>query len=238
MINAFRRRLTIALFAASLAASAACVPALAQDTPNPHPELDRILGRIDFGVSGAGQFTTNTSGTGESGQPVALKPSNTLGVMFTLRYTKSPFVGGEFNVAYARYTQNYTFTAVVPVTTTDPSGTVQQILAVQNNALEATFGYVVHTPKQYYGVQPFASVGLGTIDFRPTKGGGEGTTSQARAAYYYNVGAETTAFAPYFGIRVSFRQLFANAPDFQETYLRDHRHAVTSEPTAGFFLRF
>ena len=233
MIIASRRRLTIAFFAASLAA---CAPALAQDTPNPHPELDRILGRIDFGVSGAGQFTTNTSGTGENGEPVALEPSNTLGVMFTIRYTRSPFIGGEFNVAYARYTQNYNFTAVVPT----PAGQqlVPTILAVQNNALEATFGYVVHTPKQYYGVQPFASAGLGTVDFRPTKGGGEGTTSQARAAYYYNVGAETTAFSPHFGIRVSFRQLFANAPDFQETYLRDHKHAVTSEPTAGFFLRF
>ena len=236
MIKVFRRRLAFGMFAASLAAFIACAPALAQDTPNPHPELDRILDRIDFGVSGAGQFTTNTSGTGQNGEPVSLEPSNTLGVMFTIRYIKSPFIGAEFNVAYARYTQNYTYTAVVP----GPMGpqTVQQILAVQNNALEGTFGYVVHTPKLYYGVQPFASAGLGTIDFRPTKGGGEGTTSQARAAYYYNVGAEATAFSPHFGLRVSFRQLFANAPDFQETYLRDHRHAVTSEPTAGFFLRF
>ena len=235
MMKAFRRRLPFALLGACLATAAlvACVPAAyAQDTPNPHPELDRILGRIDFGVSGAGQFTTKTSGTGENGQPVALDPSNTLGVLIQLRYIQSPLVGAEFNIAYARYTQNYTYTAVVP------GSTVAQILAIQNNALEATFGYVVHTPKLYYGVQPFASVGLGTIDFRPTKGGGEGTTSQARAAYYYNVGAETTAFSPHFGIRVSFRQLFANAPDFQETYLRDHRHAITTEPTAGFFLRF
>ena len=230
MMNAFRRRYPLALVAACLASTA--FAAHAQDTPNPHPELDRILSRIDFGISGAGQFTTKTSGTGQSGQPVALDPSNTLGVLIQLRYIKSPFVGAELNVAYARYTQNYTYTAVFPGTTSS------QILAVQNNALETTFGYVVHTPRMYYGVQPFASVGLGTVDFRPTKGGGEGTTSQARAAYYYNVGAETTAFSPHFGVRVSFRQLFANAPDFQETYLRDHKHAVTTEPTAGFFLRF
>ena len=236
MIKAFRRRLIFALSTASLAASIACVPAFAQDTPNPHPELDRILSRLDFGISGAGQFTTHTSGTGESGQPVALVPSNTLGILFSIRYIKSPFIGAEFNVAYARYTQNYTYTAVVPGATGQQL--VPQILAIQNNALEATFGYVFTTPRMYYGVQPFASAGLGTIDFRPTKGGGEGTTSQARAAYYYNVGAETTAFSPHFGIRVSFRQLFANAPDFQETYLRDHKHAVTTEPTAGFFLRY
>ncbi len=231
MIKALSRRLAFAVSLASLAA--AIVPAArAQDTPNPHPELDRILGRLDFGVSGAGQFTTNTSGVGENGQPVALEPSNTLGVLLQIRYIQSPFVGAEFNVAYARYTQNFTFTAVVPGTT------AQEILAVQNNALEATFGYVVHTPRMYYGVQPFASAGFGTIDFRPTKGGGEGTTSQARAAYYYNVGAESTFFGPHYGLRASFRQLFANAPDFQETYLRDHKHAVTSEPTFGFFVRF
>ena len=236
MINVLSRRIALAVLAVCLAATAQSA-AHAQDTPNPHPELDRILSRIDFGVSGAGQFTTNTSGTGENGQPVALSPSNTLGVLIQLRYIKSPFIGGEFNVAYARYTQNYNYTAVL----LGPGSTqvlTPQILAVQNNALEATFGYVVHTPRLYYGVQPFASVGAGTIDFRPTKNGGEGTTSQARAAYYYNVGAETTAFSPHFGLRVSFRQLFANAPDFQETYLRDHKHAVTSEPTAGFFLRF
>ena len=231
MIKVSSRRITLAILAVCLATTAVSA-SHAQDTPNPHPELDRILSRIDFGVSGAGQFTTNTNGTGESGLPVTLSPSNTLGVLIQLRYIKSPFIGAEFNVAYARYTQNYTFTELVP------GGSASEILAIQNNALEATFGYVVHTPRLYYGVQPFASVGAGTIDFRPTKGGGEGTTSQARAAYYYNVGAETTAFSPHFGIRASFRQLFANAPDFQETYLRDHRHAVTSEPTAGFFLRF
>ena len=136
------------------------------------------------------------------------------------------------NVNQTRYSQNFTYVNQTP------SGNGSALLDIQSTAIEYTVGYVVHTPKQYFGVQPFASVGAGSEEFRPTKGGGENATTQARAAYYYNLGAESLVYGNHFGLRASFRQVFALAPDFQQSYLRDHQHAVTSEPTVGFFLRF
>jgi hypothetical protein len=193
-----------------------------------HPGLDKQLSRIDFAVSGVGQFNKASNGTAivqAVPTTVNLSPGNTLGALLTLRYVKSPLLGAEFNYGYARYTDTFT-----------PFGT-QPFAGVQQNASEYTFGYVAHA-RPFFGVVPFASVGLGTIVFRPTPGGGEGLTNQARAAYYYSIGAEQTVLSPHFGIRVQVRQVFFKAPDFETNYLTLQQRTSTIEPGIGFFLRF
>jgi len=195
-----------------------------------NPGLDRQLSRIDVAVSGMGVFNKDSNGTATvNGVPnthVNLSPGNTAGALVTLRYTASPFVGFEFNYGYARYTDTFT-----------PFG-AQPTIGVQQNANEYTFGYVVHTRKQYFGVTPFASAGVGTIIFRPTPGGGEALPEQARAGYYFALGAETTVLSPHFGIRGQYRQIFFKAPDFETNYLTIQQHTTTFEPAFGFFLRF
>src|SRR5947209_8391820 len=103
--------------------------------------LDRQLSRIDLGIVGLGVFNKSSNGVatvnGKANTPVNLNPSNTAGALLTIRYTKSPFVGLEFNYSYARYTQNFTPFG------SQPNGGVQQ------NASEYTFGYVVHSKKDY-----------------------------------------------------------------------------------------
>jgi len=199
-----------------------------QNTPN--TALDRQLSRIDFGVVGLGVLNKNSNGVatvnGKPNTPVNLNPSNTAGALLTLRYTKSPFVGLEFNYAYARYTDTFTPFG------SQPNGGVQQ------NASEYTFGYVVHSRKQYFGLTPFASGGAGTTVFRPTPGGGLALPEQARATYYFSVGAETTVLSPHFGVRAQYRQVFFKAPDFETNYLTIQQHTTTYEPGFGFFLRF
>lgn len=193
-----------------------------------HPGLDRQLERIDLGVSGVGVFNNDSSGTAiVNGKPttVTLSPGNTLGALITVRYTKSPLLGFEFNYGYARYTDTFT-----------PFG-AQPFAGVQQNASEYTAGYVAHI-RPVFGLHPFASAGLGTIAFRPTPRGGEGLIKQARAAYYYAVGAEQNVFSPHFGIRVQVRQVFFKAPDFGTNYLTIQQHTSTFEPGVGFFLRF
>jgi hypothetical protein len=193
-----------------------------------HPGLDKQLSRIDFAVSGAGQFNKASTGTAivqTVPTTVNLSPGNTLGALLTLRYVKSPLLGMEFNYGYARYTDTFTPFATQP------------FAGVQQNASEYTFGYVAHA-RPFFGVVPFASAGVGTIVFRPTPGGGEGLTNQARAAYYYAVGAEQTVLSPHFGIRVQVRQVFFKAPDFETNYLTIQQHTSTIEPGIGFFLRF
>lgn len=215
------------LFCLLLTASGSIAKA---QTTSQNPALDRQLSRIDLSVVALGIFNKDSNGTatvnGKPNTPVNLSPGNTAGALLTLRYVVSPFVGFEGNYGYARYTDTFTpFGA-------QPNGGVQQ------NASEYTLGYVVHARKQYFGLTPFASGGLGTMVFRPTPGGGLALPEQARAVYYGSVGVETTVLSPHFGIRAQYRQIFFKAPDFETNYLTIQQHTTTYEPGFGFFLRF
>jgi hypothetical protein len=198
-----------------------------------NPALDRQLSRIDLGIVGSGIFNKDSNGTAivdAQSSTVNLHPGNTVGPLLTIRYVKSPLIGFEFNYGYARYTD--TFTPFGTITNPPSTGGVQQ------NAAEYTLGYVAHARKPIFGVTPFAAVGLGTTDFRPTPGGGLGFLPQARATYYYSIGAEATVLSPHFGIRAQFREAFFKAPDFETNYLTIQQHTSTIEPGVGFFLRF
>lgn len=184
--------------------------------------LDRQLHRLDLGVTGVGEFTSNVTGTNYLHETISQRPSSTLGALVTIRYTKSPLVGLEFNYGYARFTQNYS----------------QHVIGgAQTNATEYTLGYVAHAP-EFFGVKPFASVGAGTIAFRPTPFGGQGLPTQGRLTYYYDLGAETQVISPHFGLRLQFRELFYLAPDFGQNYLTINQHTTTSQPGVGFYLRY
>lgn len=203
----------------------ACIAHAQQDKPE--TGLERQLHRLDFGIVAAGSFTsavtgTNFSGTTATQTPITLteQPSNTVGALATIRYSKSPWVGLEFNYGYTRYTE--AFSAFV---------------TPQTNANEYSFGYLVH-PGTLLGIQTFASAGSGTLAFRPTRGGGEGLPEQARQVYYWQAGGESLLFDSNFGLRASFRQELFLAPDFEENYLRIKKRAITTSPTVGFYYHF
>ena len=229
MIKSALRR-TLALCGLFAFASAA----FAQAPPAPPTPLELFLAHVDLGVQGKGEFTTQVNGNNYLNQAVTLKPSNTLGALVTLRYTHSPYIGLEYNYGYARYTDNYTVTNG----STTPAGVVSFNLGVQSTATEYTFGYLVHARHTYGGVTPFASIGAGTTAFRPTSGGGQGNTPQARATYYYSVGGDYPIYGEHFGLRATFRQAIMNAPDYQQNYWRIYKHSIATEPAVGFYIRF
>ncbi|NYF53179.1 outer membrane beta-barrel protein [Tunturiibacter gelidoferens] len=205
---------------------AAGLTANAQATPQ--SGLDRQLSRLDIGVVASAIINKDSNGTvviNTVPTAVNLHPGNTVGPLVTIRYTKSPYLGFEFNYAYARYTQTFTPFGAAPV------GGVQQ------NASEYTFGYVAHFRREFHGIAPFAGGGAGTTAFRPTPGGGEGLSPQARATYYYNVGGDYM-LNKHFGARAEFRQLFFKAPDFETNYLTIQKHTTELQPGFGFFFRF
>lgn len=222
MMNVSRRSSACSVAILALALLTAAPAASAQDTTAQTP-FDRFMSRVDLGVSGAGVFSTNTTAPNYLGQPVNLVPSNTFGPLIQINYTKSPLVGGQLNYGFPRYTDNFTYPNVV--------------LGVQSQHAEVTLGYVAHIGN-FYGLTPFVAAGGGAIDFRPTKGGGQGLGSQLRGAYYYAVGAETLVYGNHFGLRAQFRQVFYAAPDYEQNYLASGTRQSTSEPTFGFFLRF
>jgi opacity protein-like surface antigen len=198
--------------------------AMAQSTQS---KLSRQLSYIDLGVQGVGELTRTVSGpvpvqATDEGTLVNQSASTTVGALATIRYTPKPYFGLEFNGSYARYTESYTV----------------QPLQIQTQSNEFTFGYIVTPPYTIFGVKPYASAGLGTVRFAPTRGGGQGAPTQARLGYYYSVGVQKDVVPDTFGIRVGFRQLFFQAPDFYQNYLTLNKRTFTSEPTIGFYLRF
>jgi hypothetical protein len=190
--------------------------------------LSRQLSRIDFGISGIGEFTKTVSGTVpnngayDQNTVVSQSGSNTLGALGTIRYIAKPYVGLEFNYTYARYTEGYT---VAPG-------------AIQSGVFESSFGYVVTPPHPIFGLQPFASAGAGSTRFQPTHGGGQEAPVQWRATYYYSVGLQKEFGDSHFGARASFRQAFFLAPDFLQNYLTILQRTNTVEPNFGFYARF
>lgn len=228
MMNVLHRLAALGAFAALVSMA----PPIQAQSSVPVTEFDRQLARIDLGISGAGIFTTRTSGMNYLQQNVTLSPSNTLGALVTVRYTKSPLVGVELNYSYVRYTDDFTGTNSAAVI----KGTTPFVLGIQTKLNEYTVGYVAHTP-HYFGVQPFISAGLGLLAYHPTAGGGQGFLPQAEAAYYYTLGADAP-LNDKFGFRASFHQVFSLAPDYKTNYLRNSGHALTSEPTLGFYVRF
>jgi hypothetical protein len=195
--------------------------------------LDRQLSRVDLGITGAGEFTGTVSGpilpsgAANYNVPTTLTASNTFGAIGNIRYIAHPYVGLEFTYAWARYTETYT-----------PGPSLVGSFPVQTTANEYSLGYVITPPHLILGLQPFAAAGLGSTEFKPTAGGGEGESKQARASYYYNVGVQQSLFGSNFGVRVAFRQTFFLAPDFGQNYLTILKHTSTIQPNAGFYLRF
>lgn len=196
--------------------------------------FSRQMSRIDFGISGVGQFTNTVTGpiipTGAPNYPTVTSQyaSNTVGASGNIRYVAKPYIGVEFNYVWGRYTENFS-----------PAPDLSSnLFPVQTTSNEYSFGWLVTPPHLILGMQPFASAGAGTNQFKPTAGGGNGLPRQYRATYYYNVGLQKEIFDSNFGVRVSFRQTFYLAPDFGQNYLTILKHATTLQPTAGFYYRF
>jgi hypothetical protein len=205
----------------------ACVSASTVRAQAPQTEWDRQLARTELGGTAIGIITKGVSGTNTLNPPneqmITQDGSTTVGVLGTIRYTKSPLIGLEGNYSFARYTEN--FSAYI-------------IGGAQTRVNEYSLGWVFHL-HNFFTTQPFVSVGAGTTGFHPTAGGGQGLPFQYRATYYYNVGLDKALFrSQHFGARLAMRQVFFKAPDFGQNYLTIDKQTNTLEPSLGFYLKF
>ena len=210
----------------------------AQDAQPTVTKTGRFLAHFDLGVAGTAFFTKDVTGTVNQsilGAPysVTQSTSTAAGVLVSLRGQKSPYKGLEFNYGYARTTEAYTCCNTNPTT-----GASNGPFQTQATAAEYTVGYLVRPPHPIFGFQPYVSAGAGTIEFKPTKNGGQGLQTQARAAYYYSVGAENLIVGDTLGLRFGIRQLIYLAPDFGQNYLVIKKYTFTTEPQVGLYLHF
>jgi hypothetical protein len=205
----------------------ACVSASTVRAQTPETPFQRQLDRLELGGVAIGIITKGVSGTNTLNPPnqmmVTQNGSTTVGVLGTIRYTKSPMIGLEGNYSFARYTEN--FSSYI-------------IGGAQTRVNEYSLGWVFHLPT-VIGLQPLISLGAGTTGFHPTAGGGQGLPFQYRANYYYNVEVDKALFgSKNFGARLALRQTFFKAPDFGQNYLTINQHTSTFEPGIGFYLKF
>lgn len=215
--------------------SAGVPSAVAQADPGAAPQtrLDRFASHIDVAASGIGEFDTSVTGPVQNnlspgdGTLTVKQFRGVAGAMGTIRAQRSPWVGGEFNYRWARYTYTFNYT-----------NSVVGNFYTQNTANEFTLGYVAHPDHPLLGFKPFVGAGAGTVEFKPSRSSGTGLPVQARAAYYYTFGGDKPLVGDTFGLRVGFRQVFYLAPDFGQNYLSIKQRAISSQPTVGFYVHF
>jgi len=205
-------------------------PVVQAQSSSTNTALTKQLQRLDIGLNGTYNTTRTASGLNDLQDlsvPVQQKTSSTTGALLQFRYTRSPWMGGEFNIGYARNTHNFSST----------EQTDYLPLGVQTNALSFMLGYIAHPPHKIAGLQPFFGGGGGLMYFHTTSGGGQGFLKQGVGGYYYTAGVERE-IVPHVGVRGQFRQLFYYAPDFYQSFLTIQKNTSTMEPAVGIYLHF
>jgi hypothetical protein len=204
LISSFRRSV---LFLILLSASSVLYSAPAQTLRN-----------LDGSVNIIGQFSGNSSGNG-----VQDSPTDSLGVLASVRQSLHPWLGWEINYGYTRFSERYS---------TLPFG-------VQNNVHEVTAAYLFQAPTiPILGLQPFASIGTGGLIFLPTEVGGQRYSQQARFPILYEVGVNYPIFTSHLGLRLQYRGLSYKTPDFNASVITTNARRQTSEPSVGAYFRF
>ena len=171
---------------------------------------------FEAAVSIFGQFTGTTNGNG-----IKDSPTDSLGTLATARQSFHPWLGYEVNYSYTRFSERYS---------TIPFG-------VQNNVHEVSGAYLVQGPS-FLGLQPFGAIGFGALIFLPTTVGGQKYHQQTRVPLLYEFGVNYPIITSHLGLRLQYRGLSYETPDFDSPPLTTGTRRTTSEPTVGAYLRF
>jgi hypothetical protein len=179
-------------------------------------QAQKALHNDEASVDGFYQFTSSASGNG-----ITDTASKSLGGEASFRHSFHPLLGYEISYDYSRFTEYYT----------------GQVFGYQHNLHVFNGSYYVHAG-QAFGLQPFAVAGISAVIFSPTLNGGQNVPWQARPGANFGAGVDLPLVAHAIGVRLQYRGLFYQAPDFGQTKLTTGSYRLTSEPTAGFYLRF
>jgi hypothetical protein len=174
------------------------------------------LKNSEFGVSAFGQFTGDSNGNG-----IEVKPGDSVGGQITFRHVYHPWLGYEAGYGYTRFTDNYSSYA----------------FGVQHNVHEFEGSYLLTAP-HLLGVQPFGMAGLSALLYSPSLNGGQRASAQARPAVTFGVGADFPLLTSHFGMRVQYRALLHQTPDYDQDRFKTDTWRVTSEPAIGAYLHF
>jgi len=178
-------------------------------------EAQKALRNDDVAVSGFYQFSSTASGNG-----ISDRASHSLGGEASFRHSFHWWLGYQAAYDYTRFTEYYT----------------GQPFGYQHNQHEFSGSYYVHGPKAL-GIQPFAVAGITAVVVSPSLNGGQNASYQARPGLDFGAGINYPLLGVV-GLRLQYRGVYSKAPDFGLTPLTTNSYRLTSEPMAGFYIRF
>jgi len=175
----------------------------------------------EVSVQGTGYFTKDSNGNG-----INQHSTHTGGVLADYRFHFNRWLAADATYGYARNTQE-NFTLAGPFN-------------VQTNVHQATGALVVTIPRRILKLNPYVLAGAGALVFDPTGNVGgflPGAAKQTKAAFVYGGGVDYDV-TRHFGVRLEYRGLVYDRPDFGLTTLHSGVTTHTAEPSAGFTFRF
>jgi hypothetical protein len=179
-------------------------------------QAQNALRNDEVSVGGFYQFTSNASGNG-----ITDTTTTSVGGEASFRHSFHWYLGYEASYDYSRFTEKYT----------------DQAFGYQHNLHSFNGSYYVRGPKAL-GLQPFAVAGISAVIFSPSLNGGQNVPFQVRPGANFGAGVDYPLLTNNFGLRLQYRGLYYEAPDFGLAKLSTGSYRLTSEPLAGVYVRF
>ena len=180
--------------------------------------------RSEVSVQGTGIFTEDVNGQG-----VSQHATNTGGVLGGYRYHINNWLSAEAVYGWNRNSQVFS--------------TAGGLARVRSDMHQATAGLVVNLPviSRLKNVSPYLLAEGGALVFHPRIDGGilPGVQSQAVGVFVYGGGADfPIPSIKHVALRLEYRGLVYNAPNFGLRALDTRAVTHTAEPSAGLVFRF
>lgn len=174
------------------------------------------LKNSEVALSAFGQFTSSSNGNG-----IQVNPLDSLGGQATFRHDYHWWLGYEAGYGYTRFTDRYS----------------SYPFAIQHNVHEFEGSYLASGP-DLLGVKPFGLLGISALLYAPTLNGGQNASAQAKAAITFGLGADVPLLTSHFGMRVQYRGLYHQTPDYGDPRFKTGTWRISNEPAVGVYLHF
>jgi len=180
--------------------------------------------RSDISVQGTGFFTKDSNGQG-----VRQQGTQSGGVLGAYRYHINRWVSAEVAYGWNRNSQLFA----------TPGGFGR----IQADVHQATGGLALNlpSPRRLLRMSPYVLAEGGALVFNPTNNGGSvlGAQRQAVGAFVYGGGADfPVPMVRHTALRLEYRGLVYNAPNFGLSNLDTRSVTHTAQPSAGLVFRF
>jgi outer membrane immunogenic protein len=198
------------IFAGMFAVLALASASMAQELP-----------KNEVSVQGTGFFTNDTTGNG-----IRQHTTDSGGLLTSYRFHFNSWLAADGSYGYTRNTfQNLSSLGAANI---------------QSNVHQITGALVVKSPQKLFAFRPFLLAGGGVLNFNPTRNPGGtvlGADGQNKGVFVYGAGTDLD-INERFAVRLEYRGLVYDRPDFGIAALNSGRTTHTAQPSAGFVFRF